>query len=141
MLNCCIELNLFLSPLFWLKISPFCKDDPIEVDSVFNLWSLDGCALKLFSRGWFILFIFVGRILLVLSHKIGVPGWVQLAAFTVASVVLPFRGDQEKRLSPGAMSTEYTLMLVGAYVAPATCFYFSLSSCFGSKHAETLNEP
>ncbi|CAK9033700.1 unnamed protein product [Durusdinium trenchii] len=87
------------------------------------------------NLSWFILFIFVGRILLVLSHKIGVPGWVQLAAFTVASVVLPFRGDQEKRLSPGAMSTEYTLMLVGAYVAPAAVKAFSMhwssTSSFG----------
>lgn len=86
--------------------------------------------------GWFILFIFIGRILLVLSHKIGVPGWMQILVFTAASALLPLTGQLEPRLSPGAMSTEYTLMLIGAYVAPATCLYFAFPfSCFLWDHS------
>ncbi|CAK9028703.1 Oxalate--CoA ligase (Oxalyl-CoA synthetase) (Peroxisomal-coenzyme A synthetase) [Durusdinium trenchii] len=87
------------------------------------------------NLSWFILFIFIGRILLVLSHKIGVPGWMQILVFTAASALLPLTGQLEPRLSPGAMSTEYTLMLIGAYVAPALVKAFTAhwnsTSAFG----------
>lgn len=66
---------------------------------------------------WFIRFILFGRIVMVVNHKLGIPSFVQMAVCLAMAWYLPLP-SREGRLSPGAVSIGYMLMLIGAYVAP-----------------------
>ena len=66
---------------------------------------------------WFIRFILFGRIVMVVIHTLGIPSFVQMAGCLALALYLPLP-SREGRLSPGAISIGYMLMLIGAYVAP-----------------------
>ena len=66
---------------------------------------------------WFIVFILFARIIMLLNHKLGIPAGFQAVVCLATAVLLPMP-QLEKRLSLGAMSMEYIMMLIGAYWAP-----------------------
>jgi len=73
---------------------------------------------------WFIVFILFARIIMLLNHKLGIPAGFQAVVCLATAVLLPMP-QLEKRLSLGAMSMEYIMMLIGAYWAPAIVRVFS----------------
>ena len=69
------------------------------------------------DNDWFIVFILFARIIMLLNHKLGIPAGFQAVVCLATAVLLPMP-QREKRLSLGAMSMEYIMMLIGAYWAP-----------------------
>ncbi|CAJ1442054.1 unnamed protein product [Effrenium voratum] len=84
-------------------------------DSIFEAFYPQN--LLFHKGGWFLECIFFGRIILVLCHKLRIPGYLQILVALCVAAWQPPR-MLEPRQSVSALSLAYVMLAGGAYVAP-----------------------